>query len=412
MMIFIRLLFLIACSDYAVSSKPKEPTIISREPDIVIETRVDDSTSPIGCESDTEFIVRNVGNKELIIEDVVVYSSVPVDSSFTGGIIIVPITLDPDESLSLPITFSPTDLVEDEVVLKVSSNDPDEPEAFGQIELNTTAPNLVSDEYTVEVGRMIDLLIVVDNSGSMSDEQQRLADNALNIINGLQAYSSDYQIAVITTDSSSLRGPIINRNSADPVLELESQVTAGTSGYGLEKGIEKSVDALSNPSIAGTGSAFLRQSARLVIVWISDEDDYSGMPPLTDIVATLWSLKPAPSDVVSLAIVGDIPRGCDYADPGFRYIELTNMLGGNWISICDANWQTAFEQLTVSAGSSTAFPLTQTPIPSTISVHVNGRLSYDWVYVVSYNSVTLNPGFRPQLGSSIKIDYATQSECE
>lgn len=411
-MTFIKLLFLVSCSDYAVNSRPKEPTIVPREPDIVIEVQESQQSASIGCESDSEFIIRNVGNKELIIDNVVVYASVPVDATFTGGVIVVPFVLDPDESRSLPITFSPSDLVTDEVVVKVSSNDPDEPEAFSQLDLDTITPNLVTDTFTVETGRMIDLLLVVDNSGSMFDEQQRLADNAQNIINGLQTYSSDYQIAVITTDSARLRGSIINVNTPDPVSELEMQVTAGTRGYGIEMGIEKSVEALSDPSIAGIGSPFLRQSARLVIVWISDEDDYSGMPGLPDIVNTLWSLKAAPSDVVSLAIVGDVPLGCFYADPGYRYIDLSNMLGGSWMSICDSNWQPAFEQLTITAGSSTAFPLSQVPIPTTLRVTVNGNVSYDWVYVVSYNSVTFNPGMRPPLGAAIRIEYATQTECE
>lgn len=410
-MTLLKLLLLLSCSDYAVSGAKKEPTLIEREPDILIEAIDDNQRVQIGCSADSGFIIKNVGNKELVIDDIVLYASVPVDVTFSGGSIIVPIVLDPEESYTLPVTASPSDRNLDEVVVKVTSDDPDEAESFSQLNFSTDTPNIGVDEFTVESGRMIDLLIVVDNSGSMTDEQQRLADNALNIINGLTTYSSDYQIGVITTDSSHFLGPIVSPSTSDPVSELEQQVQAGTRGSGYEKGIEKAVQALNDPSVAGVGSAFLRQEARLVIVWISDEDEYSGYP-LRDAANAFWSLKMAPSDVISLAIVGDVPLGCDYTDPGYRYVDMTNMLGGDWISICDLNWQQSFEQMTVRAGASTVFPLSQTPITSTINVFVDGNITHNWVYVVSYNSVAFNPGSHPRLGASIRIDYAVQGECE
>ena len=46
-----------------------------------------------------------------------------------------------------------------------------------------------------------DILFIVDNSGSMQEEQQNLADNFSLFINQI-AGSGDYRIAVITTDQS------------------------------------------------------------------------------------------------------------------------------------------------------------------------------------------------------------------
>ena len=45
-----------------------------------------------------------------------------------------------------------------------------------------------------------DILFVVDNSGSMADEQENLAQNFQAFIDGLNAGTGDYQLAVVSTD--------------------------------------------------------------------------------------------------------------------------------------------------------------------------------------------------------------------
>jgi len=72
-----------------------------------------------------------------------------------------------------------------------------------------TDPTGDSDESTVSlvVNRDVDLLFVIDNSGSMADEQALLAKNIVSLVNVLEAADANYRIGVTTTDSGNPRCP-------------------------------------------------------------------------------------------------------------------------------------------------------------------------------------------------------------
>ncbi|RZJ74106.1 MAG: hypothetical protein EOO45_09410, partial [Flavobacterium sp.] len=72
-------------------------------------------------------------------------------------------------------------------------------------------------DYTVSAaGGTVDILIVDDNSASMSFEQARLADRLSNFIQNLEAQKADYRIAVTTTDIATSANPprVVNMNGA------------------------------------------------------------------------------------------------------------------------------------------------------------------------------------------------------
>lgn len=66
-----------------------------------------------------------------------------------------------------------------------------------------------AESYTVQVGQ-VDILFVVDNSGSMSEEQRRMADSFPNFVQGLDIAGLDYRIGVVTTDVESTTNPKVN----------------------------------------------------------------------------------------------------------------------------------------------------------------------------------------------------------
>lgn len=69
--------------------------------------------------------------------------------------------------------------------------------------------NLESQSFTVRVGQ-VDILFVVDNSGSMSEEQRRMADSFPNFVEGLELSGLDYRIGIVTTDIESQTNPQVN----------------------------------------------------------------------------------------------------------------------------------------------------------------------------------------------------------
>ncbi|UYL09946.1 hypothetical protein B9G69_005070 [Bdellovibrio sp. SKB1291214] len=170
--------------------------------------------------------------------------------------------------------------------------------------------------YSVTAGAgKVDILIVNDNSASMSFEQKRLAPRFANFIQNLDASKVDYRIAITTTDVSGGKFPqggqlisygdgskyITPSNSNRLALfnaaiqRTETQAcenfianylrnngasSINTSGYssgyaancpsGDERGIYSA-----NLIVQNNPSSFIRTDAHLSIIFLSDEDERS-----------------------------------------------------------------------------------------------------------------------------------------
>lgn len=132
----------------------------------------------------------------------------------------------------------------------------------------------------------VDILFVIDNSGSMEYEQKSMASrvrNFLDVVKGL-----DWQIAVTTTDPSNktygdgrlvtMKGLtntfILNSSMSDATARdvLSNTLQRTETGSGSEQGIYAAYRAVER-SVEGTNSNFIRSDAQLAVVLISDEDE-------------------------------------------------------------------------------------------------------------------------------------------
>jgi len=163
-----------------------------------------------------------------------------------------------------------------------------------------------------------DILFVVDDSDSMSEEQQNLAANFDAFIHALDAspFKNDYQIGITTTSvdledrapdgsprviTTFQRGPnaskpypagalvaldatgaflangsrILKADSPTLIQDFQRNVAVGTFGSGKEQGLRAAQLALTDRVADGTNQGFLRPGARLAVVIVSDADDCS-----------------------------------------------------------------------------------------------------------------------------------------
>lgn len=152
--------------------------------------------------------------------------------------------------------------------------------------------------------RKVDILWVIDNSGSMATSQQNLADNFNSFINRFQEKQSDFHMASIGTDAwrgayqadtlykdkllKTRQGPIVQSSgvwiySPDSGVGIMDKFTTnltdvfmknaklGTSGSGDERAFASMIDALNYSGNSG----FRRADALLSVIILSDEDDFS-----------------------------------------------------------------------------------------------------------------------------------------
>lgn len=276
--------------------------------------------------------------------------------------------------------------------------------------------NLREQEIFEQPGelRSADILFVVDNSPSMDEEQRLLGENFQAFVAVLTATYADFQIGITTTDvggadAGVLRGGVLTPLTPDIAAAFEEAVAVGTDGSRDEQGLWAAVlaaDPIRNPG-------FIRDEARLNVVFVSDEDDHS--PELVATYINSLTESAGAGGFVAHALVGDLPQGCvsgtTAADAGGRYLEGVASTGGWSDSICADSYATLLTQVGLDvAGWNTTFPLTKVPQPENIVVTVDDvqiaeRVVDGWQYSPGDNAIVFAGRAIPRPGMAVKVEF-------
>ena len=343
----------------------------------------------------------------------------------------------------LTLAYTPGDEGRDPGVLDVTTD------AAGTLSVGIEAEGLsrpLQTERFVQAGQgMVDVLFVIDNSGSMMEEQQSLGENFQAFLSAAQGSDVDYQIGVTTTgltpspggwspcpggadggeagrlfpvDGSSPR--VIRPETPNAAAIFATNVNVGWCHWN-EQGLEAAYRALSAPLINHVDHpdtpqpqdgnlGFLREGAKLVLVFLSDEDDYS--PQSVSFYETFFrGLKGGNESLLTvLALVGpEALHACPTAAAtGTRYLALAEATGGMSESICTRNWAASLEMLSAGAfGPRRHFPLSTAPDPaSEIEVRLNGvPVTTGWQWDPVSGSVVFGVESVPVPGTVVEITY-------
>ena len=410
------------------SNDPDEPTVTipitgnGSAPVIELDPYYHDfGLTLIGCDGEKELKVSNVGDVDLVVSSLDFYVSYPAEleivlyEEINGPL---PWIIAPGSSKNVMIGHEPYDELTDSGFIEVRSNDPVTPMARAdQVADGDFAIDLI-DEFEQDEVTSADILFVIDNSGSMGIWQTALTDNFNSFIGVFSVTGVDYQIAVITTDDEMFQGPILTDTTPDLATEFTDQAIAGTYGSSMEKGLHYAELATSPGGDAAPGSAFLRTDAKLIVIFVSDEKDWSSKTDL-EYATHFKSLKATDSMAVTHAVVGDAPSGCSSsttswarADYGEGYIEVSALMGGEHVSLCAEDWGAELEGLAHDSILNRSFELTDIPYEETIIVEVDGTEVSDWTYNIIENSVDFMGGYVPEAGTEIEISYSVLADCD
>ncbi len=377
----------------------------------------------VWCEEETEILVKSVGTSPLTI-DSFEFSTAPSLSAMTFATseLYSGLELDPGESAAVVISFSPEDLEQYEGLLSVDSNDPAFPQAQGTQYGAGAGGDWVTDLFIQEGHNWTDILWVVDNSESMTEEQNQLGDDFTYFHSIVNTAGIDYHIATVTTDDAEFQGStkVITPSTPNGASVFADNCNVGVLGSWDEMGLKFGWDAL-QLAVANTApnNNFWREDAGLRVIFVSDEMDVSP-GDWSDYVNDYQSLKLNPDHVILSAICGTDGTQADscwgsggQAMGGHGYVDAVNATGGILGSICDSSWSTTLTNLAWNSMSLTdTLELSQTPIPSTISVKVNTvQLSQGWAYESAINAVVLEPSYIPDNGDEIEVHYQVPAGC-
>jgi hypothetical protein len=334
------------------------------------------------------------------------------------------------QTLPLSVTYHPAQASQDFLTLNVTEV------GLSPIQVTLTGSGLPiaatqTDTFNPRPNK-VDVLLVVDDSASMSDKQAALANNFNAFIQPALTSGVDFRLAVTTTSTradsvtncppgsfgnvagcGTFNGAVLTPQTPNLQQAFATEVNVGTNGSGTEKGLEGAFEAVS-PLIlnSGVNAPFLRDDARLAVVAVSDASDQS-----TGAVATylnyfyaLKTLAPAPGFILS-AVTSTSQNSpsatCAYDGTNTSpnpYIDAAHFTGGAVGEICSAT----FAQVMTDVGLATFQPpdfltgvdLSQQADPAgafTVTVDgaaLPGPAATDggtWQYDPATNTVRLSP---------------------
>ena len=310
-------------------------------------------------------------------------------------------------------------------------------------------------QNTNEINTKIDILWVIDNSGSMETSQDNLAANFEEFIDGFRDRGFDFQMSVTTTDAYKdifLGGTAKSRfkdgtdqtshtghfivTPQTPNFEnvFLTNVLQGTNGNGDERAFSSFQTALDNPFNVG----LVRPDSFLAVIIVSDEDDLSHnnsyyidsindpeIIPVQEYVNYLDGLTNSTPEfkrysVSALAILDETCRQqLNDSWPGrrigVRYQELVEATGGETGSLC-GNFAVILDFISEGIIQlATQFYLSRKPKPETIQVIINSQVippvaeplnpKNGWLYNDENNSVMFFGTAVPAQGANINIVY-------
>lgn len=303
-----------------------------------------------------------------------------------------------------------------------------------------------------------DFLFVVDNSGSMQEEQSAVVSNSLSFFDRLNGLGIDFQLGVITTDSSGVRGGNFTNNRS----QFNNNVNAGINGSGKESCVyfaEKAISLTSpnnmnailtngNGSLNSVGSlGYPRANSNLAVICLTDESDaytkWDGSGSDSDAPrfnyadnvfkvneVTFYAIMPLDNSGQYGSCVGTNgnanvyynfnPNTTIFSVAALNPKTLAENTGGSVSSICGENYGAFLQQLADQvAAKASSYVLSRIPISSTIKVYLNGvelertttppEGTTGYKYISSENKIVFT-GKIPQAGSTIQIAYQSYQQ--
>lgn len=381
---------------------------------------VDYGSISLGCDNEERVTIKNEGNINLIVETVLQLVNQPADILLEyGSLSNPPWEIEPGDSLDFLVSYTPQDTGYDESLITIRSNDPVMPEVDAVQIGEAEYIQMFTETWRQEPVPVVDIIWVIDDSGSMSIFQSMLAQQMTDFMDQFLLANPDFHMGFITTSDYTWQGTWprwIDNSYADPVSWSANTINGiGVQGSGLERGIEMAYNALQDSAVAGPGSTFYRENANLAVIYLSDEPDFSA----GSWINYTWffdTIKSSVDAVKMYGVIADYPAGCDYItangitrhlNPGYGYYEIINYYTGSWYSICAPDWGIQLKDLADQVSQASVFQLSETDIiESSIEVYVNGQRSEDWVYDASINAVIFDEGSTPSEGQTIEITYA------
>jgi len=278
----------------------------------------------------------------------------------------------------------------------------------------------------------VDILFVIDDSGSMWTHQNNLRVNADLFTAGLLNNKFvDYHIGVISTSVQKQwsgagggelygRVPWIDRSTPNGAQVLKDNIMIGTNGDVTEKVFDPLVKALTDPVLSNQNAGFYRPSAHLAVVVITDAEDQSVLYDPLQTTAFLFGLKGGISQkiltygvIVPSLDATDCSR--DSWDKPLRLEQFFDLTKGSYYGLCDSDYGTKLARIGADLVERVGrrVLLDRRPILDTVRVtygsqEITPDADFGWSYDAGENSIVLGRRILwsdQPLGTTVQVQF-------
>lgn len=256
----------------------------------------------------------------------------------------------------------------------------------------------VAEAFNQVAGRLLDILVVVDNSNSMAEEQANLATKLAPLLSFVR--DADWQIGLVTSDPENPKNNCLNglvkKSDANP----EAKFSALVSGFGIkgspsERPFLTAVNSLSGNCLS---QPWIRKDSNVAVLLVSDEDncslkgndckdsrgnllDYAKPSYLVDYLASIRQVgKTArvhgiiwhPSQTLKQCPSGWVDDLGEHR--GYFLADAIAQTSGTWGSICDADYSATLANVSknILVTLNSKFMLQQEPDMNSLHVFIGG----------------------------------------
>lgn len=295
----------------------------------------------------------------------------------------------------------------------------------------------VEDPNAVYFDPQVDILFVVDNSGSMSTHQANLIKNIDLFTNAFLKNSIlDYNIGVLTSDMCDFGGgdycggelvakggyPFVNRKTPNASFVLKTNLNLGIDGSGTEMFFDPLYTALTK-NLTTTNKDFYRSTATLLVIFVTDAEDQSRKMNELSMKTFLLGLKNNDATkIISLGVLVPSSDNSCARDAWDKPVALETFLSffplqtqTNVLNLCSATYGTELSKManTIVNQIGRVIYLSRAPVMSSLKVtygaiDLPNDVKKGWIYDLKQNAIILGDdvdwSVQPS-GSRVKVFY-------
>jgi len=268
---------------------------------------------------------------------------------------------------------------------------------FVKAKLQNTCPGQQSETFTQSDRPHIGILWVVDNSGSMGNDQTNLANNFDSFIRGFLDKNFKFTMGITTTDSKHNNLSMLKLTSEKAktdknqfIADFKSMIKVGTVGSAKEQGLWGAHSFLS----IHEDTLLSTSESPLSVIYVSDEPDQS-LHSVAFHHAELLKRVSKASQLHVSAIVGTT-----FA----KYRQMADLTNGLKLNINDTNFASHLSKISDDLVNLVdLFKLQNRPFAPSIKVFVDNQEVNDWTYNTLKNAIEFTNA--PEFNSVVEVRY-------